>query len=582
MDQKEFENLLKEQKVKRREVTNKILSSASIKKVIVSGPGTGKTFTFQELLKTKQGNYLALTFINNLAKKLENDLGDTAKTSTFHSFCKELLHSIKKTDLTDEFILFPDLELIVQSDAELFFNLKPKFMQSFRKIDLSHNYIKFFLERSSYYNAVSFDDSVYRVLDYFRNNPDQIPSYDQIVVDEYQDFNMLEVEFINILASKSPILIVGDDDQALYGALKSASAKYIRDKYKSSEYDDFSLPFCSRCTLVVTKAVKDIISRASVQGKLKERVPKEYVCYLPDKWDDSKKYPKIIHARCSVQRKKFPSAAFFIESEIDKLSPDDVKAANVKGDYTVLVTGSKQYLRQLIEYFKKQGKYDLFYRKEEDFSKSLKIIDGYKILFEKGISNNFGWRILLEHNRPKNIKSILSKTKKDTTVKLLDALPKDYTDKHIKIINLLKELLIGGQLTSAGRSILEKSLKMKIDKIVDYMGKDRSKAKQSSFPQDVNKISIVFSTYVGCKGLSVGYVFIVGLDEGNLPKKNNTPTELEIRKFIVALTRTIKKCYLISIGNFSGQWLKQSIFINWVSSKRLDSVSVNKAYFENG
>jgi superfamily I DNA/RNA helicase len=201
-------------------------------------------------------------------------------------------------------------------------------------------------------------------------------------------------------------------------------------------------------------------------------------------------------------------------------------------------------------------------------------------LLDEGISNNLGWRILLIYDRPKNIKNIITKTKKDTSVKLLEILPQDYKDRHMHILAILKKISADSSLLSSEVTILEKAIKIKIDKIRDYIHKNSSsKDKQIFLPQDVNKISIVFSTYVGCKGLSAGYVFVLGLDEGNLPKKNNAPTELEIRKFIVCLTRTIKKCYLISITNFSGQWLKQSIFINWINPQRIDFVNVNKAYF---
>jgi hypothetical protein len=42
----------------------------------------------------------------------------------------------------------------------------------------------------------------------------KVPSYNQVLVDEFQDFNQLEVSLIDLLAGKSPILLAGDDDQA--------------------------------------------------------------------------------------------------------------------------------------------------------------------------------------------------------------------------------------------------------------------------------------------------------------------------------------------------------------------------------
>ena len=140
--------LLKKQESERSYYKNKILNSSALKKIIVSGPGTGKTYIFKELLSSKNGNCLAITFINNLANKLKKDLDGYARACTFHSFCKKLLHDIPKTDLTDTFDLFPKLESIIKSDANILFKVSPNFMKSFRNVDLSNPNIGFFLRRS--------------------------------------------------------------------------------------------------------------------------------------------------------------------------------------------------------------------------------------------------------------------------------------------------------------------------------------------------------------------------------------------------------------------------------------------------
>jgi hypothetical protein len=62
---------------------------------------------------------------------------------------------------------------------------------------------------------------VHRVLTHLADNEDAIPSYPLIVVDEYQDFSLLETSFLRLLAEKSKVLVAGDDDQALY-AFKNA------------------------------------------------------------------------------------------------------------------------------------------------------------------------------------------------------------------------------------------------------------------------------------------------------------------------------------------------------------------------
>jgi superfamily I DNA/RNA helicase len=580
MNKKEFELLLKKQEIGRKVSTKKIIDSTCPRKVIVSGPGTGKTFTFKEVLKTKSGDCLALTFINNLARKLEEELGDLAKVCTFHSFCKEILHKIPKEDLSDHFILFPHLEAVIRSDMLILFNEKRSFSRSFHKIDLPDNSIEFFIHRSSYYDAVSFDDSVYRVMEYFKYHPDQIPKYEQVVVDEYQDFNKLEVEFLDMLAEKSPMLVVGDDDQALYGMLKSASADYIREKFNDPEYEHFCLPFCSRCPAVITHAIEDILVEARKRGKLSKRINKIYKCYLPDKWRDSQKYPKITYVQCSTQSKKTPYIAKFIEKEIDKLTPGEIRAANDRGDYTVLIAGSGHYLKQVQVYFKNAEKYKLFLRKDSRHTESFKLIDGYKILLKNGENSNLGWRILLEFDKVKNLKTLLKKTNNDPSLLLINLLDSSYVRKHKTVLVILRGFFEYGEISSEQQKIIQNALGEPIEKIKEALEEDDAEKDYDSEELSEDDVSIVFSTYVGCKGLSAGYVFIIGMDEQSLPRRNVSPTDIEICNFIVALTRTIKKCYLISTFRFSGKSRKPSIFIDWIRDKRLENIEVKKAYFE--
>ena len=51
---------------------------------------------------------------------------------------------------------------------------------------------------------------------YLEKNSKRVPKFDLVFVDEFQDFNKLEVSLINLLGKKNSILIAGDDDQALY------------------------------------------------------------------------------------------------------------------------------------------------------------------------------------------------------------------------------------------------------------------------------------------------------------------------------------------------------------------------------
>ena len=124
-----------------------------------------------------------------------------------------------------------------------------------RHLDCADDHETFYLDRANYYDAVDFDDSVYRTYRQLVKNPGLVPPYELVLIDEFQDFNRMEAGIIDLLADRNAITIAGDDDQALYSQLRSASWDYIRSQYHSGEYEIFDLPFCMRCTEVVVEAV---------------------------------------------------------------------------------------------------------------------------------------------------------------------------------------------------------------------------------------------------------------------------------------------------------------------------------------
>ncbi len=70
-------------------------------------------------------------------------------------------------------------------------------------------------------NALDFDDLLCMTVQLFQTNPEVLESYQNrfryIMVDEYQDTNMVQFQFIHLLAQKyKNLCVVGDDDQSIY------------------------------------------------------------------------------------------------------------------------------------------------------------------------------------------------------------------------------------------------------------------------------------------------------------------------------------------------------------------------------
>lgn len=77
-------------KTKANEYVQQILDSSDANKLVIAGPGTGKSYLFQEICAEfhKQGNsdILVLSFINELVVDLKRDLYKKAEVRTLHSF----------------------------------------------------------------------------------------------------------------------------------------------------------------------------------------------------------------------------------------------------------------------------------------------------------------------------------------------------------------------------------------------------------------------------------------------------------------------------------------------------------------
>ena len=72
----------------REQYTDELVNSDHRKKLVVAGPGTGKTTVFERVLKKQKEKGLVLTFINALVSDLEFKLEGLADVYTLHKFSK--------------------------------------------------------------------------------------------------------------------------------------------------------------------------------------------------------------------------------------------------------------------------------------------------------------------------------------------------------------------------------------------------------------------------------------------------------------------------------------------------------------
>lgn len=498
-----------EYKKGRDDDVTKIAASKHPKKIIVAGPGTGKSFLFQKLIKDKKkegkNNFLAITFIGKLGDNLADDLCGLANTYTMHGFaCK----FINKT-LGWEY--YPGIYKIIEED------LKKEGITDFTIGD--ENY---FL-KSKIYKTVGHDDVIHYVVELMKNDESKIPAYDLILVDEFQDFNKEEAELIDLLSTKSEVVIAGDDDQALY-RFKGSSPDFIRDKYSDANttFESHTLRFCSRCTQVIMKYFHTIVEKYSLNDSSKSRINKEYICYLPDKMEDSEKNNLIYLITNCPQG----MAAYQIKNKLEKI----IQSQKIKD---VLIIGEgrscKSNLSMIAGQLKRYGFKNVDYKEDNGLLNfNQRVIDAYRFLSQDEKSE-IGWRLLDNPNDKDEIKQHIKNAKNFKTI--ISGTPSKISGIGEKNLKKLEEIIEGGQMSS--------------DQVKRELFIKELKNTNNLLSRPLCNLNITVCNILNSKGLGADVVFLIGFDKKRFPSTSN-PTDDEIYQMLVAITRAKKRLYLIN------------------------------------
>lgn len=539
----------------RKKCTETILTAPSKYKVVVAGAGTGKTHLFKNILAGKNKT-LTLTFINALVEDLSLELYGLSEVKTLHGFARSILKTITGKDIR----ISPLLSKIIDEDAKLILKQDISFESLFNNLDEDNEYLKFYFSRKKYYDYYSYSAIIYAAVKYFREHENKIPTYDQILVDEFQDFNQLEVAFIDILASKNPILLAGDDDQALY-AFKNASPDHIRKRYNEymPEYASFNLPYCSRCPNVIVNAINDFILSAKKNGYLANRIDKPYIYFVEEEKDKvSLMYSKIGYTQIFATQ-----LPWFISKQIDKF------AIEAKEQFSVLIISPyKKQSIKIAESLKAKGFRNVEYVDNE--KDEISLLDGFKLLLEDK-KCNLGWRIIIKFILSKEeFESIVKLSEDDISKKIYDLLGTEYKKGILKTLSILKGLVNNGEIDNDDLLSVFKQVNINIIQNSKEILKDKIDTQTSlNINPAIKKIHIKATTIQSSKGLSGDLVFITHLDDNYYIKNEDKSkiTDHEICNFLVALTRTKKKTYLISSVQ------KEPTFLNWLSNSQIERIA---------
>lgn len=537
--------------------TQAILNSDSDNVVIVAGPGTGKTYLFQQILEKRGSNSLTLSFINALVNDLAFDLCGMCDVKTLHGFALSLIGS-SNPDIE----IFPKLPRVIAQDILLLEGEENvDFKSVFCTLEPNEKLLAFYKSRKDYYGSYyGFDDVVWAAVKYLETYPDRTPTFDQLLVDEFQDFNEVEVKLIDLLAENSRILIAGDDDQSLYGSVKNADPVHIRKRHGEdfADYEPFPLPYCSRCPEVVVAAVNDLIQSAEEHGLLDGRASKSYD-YFPSQEKDAvgDRYPKILFSQQYSN-----SIGSFIARELASIAIHEEESFSV----LVILPGQlkKSLLPKIEKSLRKQGLRNVTSPDPSDQDEPT-LYDGLSILLDDKDSN-LGWRIVSEYvTDPDEFVELVNESAKNSAPDFKDIAGKELRKTVRRLRSSMNKIKNKNQIDPDDRDELLTLLG--INPHEDAVAMLNTRLETDEYARglswrEVRDTPVTITTIPGSKGLSADYVFIAGFEDSYFGK--DSPQDQDIFNLLVALTRARKRAVLLSPP---GDLPK---LIGWIDEDRLD------------
>jgi len=231
-----------------------------------------------------------------------------------------------------------------------------------------------------------------------------------------------------------------------------------------------------------------------------------------------------------------PGVAGFLRRAIPRIPREEIDEARSKNYPCVLIVGQRQHLNYI--YKALQVDYPgLSFVKAEETSYCLS--DGYRLLLTDDRSN-LGWRVVAGIDLAKSDLVNAIKSSRDYSP-FIDHLPGEFVARHSEVLTILRVDELRDEDIDALESLLGET---SVSLVNDFFSVDAPEEVE----EDRDQPTVLLSSFEGCKGLSAAHVFIVGLNEGEIPKvaAGEPVSDIEYSKFIVAMTRARKSVSLLS------------------------------------
>ena len=582
--------------------------------LIVAGAGSGKTRVLMvkvvyliQKYNIQPEHILAITFTNKAADEMKERLsafGIRINVGTFHATALKILRTHGHyIGLEKNMVVYDEQDqkqliknIIEKLSPEIIISDKPADAVEWisRKKDdliepddqrivsnsslnaLYENYN----ETLSASNAVDFGDIILKAITLFKSYPDLCAHYQRkwqyILVDEYQDTNIAQAEFLKFLVgSNKNLTVVGDPDQSIYG-WRGANIDNIlsfNETYPNSRL--FKLERNYRSTAKILSATNKLIENNLTRHE-------------KELWTDNQKGPNVKAVRVHTDReeadllcdlisehhiKGIPyreMAVFYRMHSLSRLLEDVFLRSGIP--YSIiggLPFYQRKEIKDLISYLRVMFN-------QSDIVSWRRIINvpsrgigkkSFEKILDFSISQNISFLDALNQN--KNIARLSKKVRKECS-SLYDLLT-DYKAKLADQENWENEIEhffdTLGYVPYLEYSEIPEKAQVRIDNVRSFFEAvyDYKKNNQSALLEDFletvslrsgvddweeqeDKISLM--TLHCAKGLEFNLVFLIGLEEGVLPyirhEENPSEIEEERRLCYVGMTRAKENLYLLS------------------------------------
>ena len=584
--------------------------------LVVAAPGSGKTTVIINRIKylvdelnVNNGNIIVLTFTKSAALNMKRRYEKAFRKEqspffgTFHGlFYKILSREGYKIQIIEGYITNKIVEGVLKKYSddvsedkvkEAINNISlfktsgvplDKFTPSFSK-RIFTECLKSYTEYKKENGLWDFDDLAIKTLELFRANKRLKEGYKNlfkyILVDEFQDCDQLQIDFLSLMNenSENSLFAVGDEDQCIYSFRGSkpeymvtfqniyngGEKYYLSKNYRSSK----NIIEASKKVISCNKARnnKDIIANKQTDGIIEcfpcqdESVQGEEIAKIIMNLQNSGEYSyrdNIVLYRTNME------SMSIIDSFIKKKIPFTMldKEYNFFNHFicrdllAYLALANNPYDREAFIHiinkpFRYISKTSIAYVREYKSEKNT-----FDILIEKNDTPPFQQKKLDELKRNFNY---INKTSLMSALQFiisdlgyLDYL-RAYAEKFGSSIEDLEDILEEFKTSASGfKTILE------LFSHVDEVGKKIEESKRSK-----SEDRVLLSTIHGVKGMEFKNVFLINCTEDTMPHSQSKETNIEEerRLFYVAITRAIDNLYLFVPKMRKGKFKEVSRFI---------------------